>query len=227
MQRLVAILAIAFALASTPALAATDWKQGINYFLVTPTQPTTVPAGKVEVLEVFSYGCPACNTFQPVMKKLAAALPQNAQIAYLPASFNPSEDWPLFQRAFYAAQALGVLDKTHDAMFDAVWKSGELSVTDPVTHRLKNPLPSINDVARWYESKAGVKREDFLNTARSFMVETKMSAADRQIIASKADRTPTIVVNGKYRLHVESAGGEDQLIELVKWLVAKESGASK
>ena len=80
-------------------------------------------------MEVFSYGCPACFQFQPVAIKLAASLPANAKMVYLPASFNPSEDWPMFQRAYYAAQALGVADKTHDAMYDAVWKpGGELAV---------------------------------------------------------------------------------------------------
>jgi thiol:disulfide interchange protein DsbA len=228
MSRLPVLFASILTLSFAPgAFAAETWKQGINYFLVTPTQQTNVAAGKIEVLEVFSYGCPACNSFLPTMQKLKAALPANAQIAYLPASFIPVEDWPMFQRAFFAAQSLGVVDRTHDAVFDAVWKTGELSIYDPATRRLKNPLPSIDDAAKFYASHAGVKREEFLNVARSFSVDTKMSAADRQVIVSKADRTPTIVVNGKYRLHAESAGGEPQLIDLVKWLVAKESSKAQ
>jgi thiol:disulfide interchange protein DsbA len=225
MSRVIALVISLFGLLSAPnAFAAEDWQQGIHYFLIRTPLSTTVPAGKVEVLEVFSYGCPACNSFLPTMKKLAAALPPQAQLAYLPASFNPGEDWPMFQRAFFAAQALGVVEKTHEAMFDAVWKTGELSVVDPATNRLKNPLPSIEDAARFYVSHAGVKRDEFLNTARSFSVDTKMRTADREIISGQVDRTPTIVVNGKYRLNAESAGGYDQLISLVKWLVAKESG---
>jgi thiol:disulfide interchange protein DsbA len=225
MVRILALVLCSISLFAPPsAFSAEDWKQGINYFLVRPAQATSVEAGKVEVLEVLSYGCPACNSFLPTMQKLAAALPPNAKINYLPASFNPTEDWPMFQRAFFTAQALGVLDKTHEAMFDAVWKTGELAVVDPATNRLKNPLPAIEDAARWYVSHAGVKRDEFLNTARSFSVEAKMKAADRQIIVSQVDRTPTIIVNGKYRLNAESAGGYDQLISLVKWLVAKESG---
>jgi len=225
MSRLTATVVGLFALLSASATYAADsWKQGINYFLITPTQSTTVAAGKIEVLEVFSYGCPACNSFLPTMSKLKAALPGNAQLAYLPASFNAAEDWPMFQRAFFTAQALGVVDTTHDSLFDAVWKNGELAIFDPASRRLKTTLPSIDDAARFYASHAGVKRDEFLNAARSFSVETKMRAADQQILASKVDRTPTIVVNGKYRLHAESAGGNDQLIELVKWLVAKESG---
>jgi len=208
---------------ATGSCYAQTWKEGTHYFAVNPPQPTTVPAGKVEVMEVFSYGCPACNVFQPVMKRLKAALPPNAQIVYLPASFMPAEDWPMFQRAYFAAQALGVADRAHDAMFNAVWNSGELAVSDPKTNRLKNPLPSIEDAAHFYARVAGVKPADFLAASKSFGVDAKMRMADAQIGAMQALSTPTIIVNGKYRLQASTAGGYDQLIELVKFLVAKES----
>jgi thiol:disulfide interchange protein DsbA len=208
------------------ASAADEWKEGTNYFMVTPAQRTNVAPGKVEVLEVFSYGCPACNQFTPVMKKLVAALPANAQVAYLPAAFNTSEGWPMFQRAYFAAQALGVADRAHDAMYESVWRQGELSITDS-RGQLKRPLPSIEDAAKFYAAKTGVKPEAFLAAAKSFSVEGKIKAADKQIVAMHVDRTPTIVVAGKYRLHAESAGGYDQLIQLTKWLIAKESGAAR
>lgn len=129
----------------------------------------------------------------------------------------------MFQKAFFTAQALGVADQTHDAMFAAVWKTGELGISDPVTQRLKDPLPSIEDAARFYNRAAGVPVDKFLSTAKSFAVDTKVRGTEEAIVAYRVDRTPTIVVNGRYRLYAESAGGEDQLIELVKWLVAKES----
>jgi thiol:disulfide interchange protein DsbA len=195
----------------------------VHYFAVNPPQHTTVPAGKVEVMEVFSYACPACNAFQPFMKQLKYSLPPNAQIVYLPASFIPTEDWPVFQRAYFAADALGIVNKTHDAMFNAVWNTGELAVSDPITHQLKRPLPSIEDIAGFYERTAGVKPETFLATAKSFGVDTKMKMADAQIYAMQALSTPTLVVNGKYRLNGQEVRSYDQLIALVKYLVAKES----
>jgi thiol:disulfide interchange protein DsbA len=154
---------------------------------------------------------------------LKYSLPANAQIDYLPASFIPTEDWPVFQRAYFAADALGIVNKTHDAMFNAVWNTGELAVSDPITHQLKRPLPSIEDIARFYERTAGVKPETFLATAKSFGVDTKMKMADAQIFAMQALSTPTLVVNGKYRLNGEKVRSYDELIELVKYLVAKES----
>jgi len=63
----------------------------------------------------------------------------------------------------------------------------------------------------------------FLSTAKSFAIDSKVRGAEEAIVAYRVDRTPTLIVNGKYRLHAESAGGNDQVIELVKWLVAKES----
>jgi thiol:disulfide interchange protein DsbA len=195
----------------------------VNYFLISPPHPTSLPAGKVEVTEVFSYACPACNIFVPTMHKLKASLPPNAVLDYLPAAFNPAEDWPMFQLAYLTAQTLGVADQTHDAMFNAVWQSGELAVIDPATRNIKSRVPTIEDAAQFYKAKAGVPVDKFLATAKSFSVDVKVRAAESLIQAYKIDRTPTIVVNGKYRLQIESAGGPDQVIELVNWLVAKES----
>ena len=220
-----AVLAVTVALLSPGARGAT-WTEGTNYMRIAPPQQTTVPAGKVEVMEVFSYGCPACNVFQPVMEKLRRTLPANAQFTFLPAAFNPQEDWVMFQRAFFAAQALGIAERTHQAMFDAVWKTGELGIIAPATNRLKDPLPSIADAARFYARVAGVNPQQFLAMANSFSIESKMRAADAQIIAMHVDSTPTLIVNGKYRVVRPSLQNDDQLIELVKYLVAKESGTS-
>jgi len=205
------------------ARGAQTWTEGVNYFLIEPAKPTSLARGKVEVTEVFSYACPACNVFQPTVHKLKQSLPPNAVLDYLPASFNTAEDWPMFQLAFLTAQVLGIEAQAHDAMFDAVWKGGDLSVVDPTTHQLRSHLPTIEDAAKFYNKQTGTPVDKFLQASKSFAVDVKLRSTDDLLQAYKVDRTPTIVVNGKYRLHVESAGGPDQLIELVNWLVAKES----
>lgn len=207
---------------STAVRSAATWTEGLNYFLIQTARKPTLPPGKVEVTEVFSYACPACNVFVPTMHKLQQSLPSNAVLDFLPAAFNSSEDWPMFQMAYCTAQALGVDQKTHDAMFDAVWKGSDLSVTTP-SGQLKNHLPTIEDAAKFYKQQAGVPVEKFLATAKSFSVDLKIRSAEDLIRAYKVDRTPTIVVNGKYTVNVQSAGGTDQLVELVKFLVAKET----
>jgi protein dithiol oxidoreductase (disulfide-forming) len=224
MQRFAALaLSLAALVLAPDAHAGRAWSEGTDYVRLTPAQPTSVPAGKVEVMEVFSYGCPACNGFQPVLEKLRRSLPRNAQMVFLPAAFNTAEDWPMFQRAYFAAQFLGIAERTHQAIYDAVWKSGELAVSDPATHRLKNPQPSIEDAARCYARLAGVKPADFLAVAKSFGVDLKMRAADAQIEAMQVPGTPCIVVNGKYRVILDSLSSNDELIELVKYLVAQDS----
>ncbi|HET6630320.1 MAG TPA: thiol:disulfide interchange protein DsbA/DsbL [Woeseiaceae bacterium] len=226
MLNCVAVVLLSICIAVPAAAAAAEWKEGTHYFRIVPAQPTTVAAGKVEVTEAFSYGCPACNAFLPVMKRLEDSLPPQAEIRYVPASFIPSEQWPLFQRAYYAAKLLDIDEQTHLAMFDAVWGTRELAIVDREGHRLIDPPPSIEDVAGFYARVADVTEEEFLNAAKSFSVALDMKRADQWIRACGVDRTPTIVVNGKYRLHAGSAGGTaDKIIELVNWLVAREIGA--
>jgi protein dithiol oxidoreductase (disulfide-forming) len=216
-------LAVALLATAAAAQTPTAWREGENYFVIQPPQPTNVPAGKVEVTEVFSYACPACNQFYPVVDRLRSSLPPNAVMDFVPAGFNPAEDWPVFQRAYYAAQALGIAARTHDATFNAVWQSGQLAVADRATGRLKDPLPSIQDIAEFYHQAAGVSAQQFVAVASSFSTDVKIRRADAFVQACQVDQTPTIVINGKYRLTVASAGGYDQTIALVKWLVAKES----
>lgn len=203
-----------------------DWSAPRNYQVLVPPQPTAVAPGKIEVTEVFSYACPACDHFYPIADKLRSSLPPNAEMDFVPASFNAAEDWPVFQRAYLTAQIMGIDKRTHDAMFDAIWKSGELAVVDEQTNRVRSPAPTIEDVAKFYERTAGVKAETFVATAKSFAVDVKIRQAEQLIKAYGVTGTPTIIVNGKYRLDVASAGGYQQVIDLVKWLVTKESATA-
>jgi thiol:disulfide interchange protein DsbA len=133
----------------------------------------------------------------------------------LPASFNPDEDWPMFQRAYLAAKSLGVAESTHQAMFDAVWKTGELAIS-------RQPQPTIQDAARRYAQMTKVSQQAFLEAANSFGVNVQMASADEQIEAMQVPGTPCIVVNGKYRIDKALTQSSDDLIELVNFLVRKE-----
>jgi protein dithiol oxidoreductase (disulfide-forming) len=219
-----AIVAVLIYASVLPARAvAKQWVEGTDYVVLHPAQQTTVPKGKVEVMEVFSYACPYCNKFQPVIRQLEHTLPRNAQLVFLPASFIPTEDWPMFQQAYFTAQSLGIASRTHQAIYDAVWKTGQLGTVDPATDRLKHPLPSIEDAARVYAHLTGVSTQKFLATARSFGVATQMREADAQIEAMQVPGTPCIIVDGKYRIRAASMGSPQGVIDLVKYLVAKAS----
>lgn len=101
------------------------------------------------------------------------------------------------------------------------WRSG-----DPATNRLKHPLPSIEDAARCYSRLTGVSQQKFLAAARSFGVATRMREADAQILAMQIPGSPCIVVGGKYRIVMDSLSSPDEVIGLVKFLVAKASARS-
>ncbi len=201
-----------FAADAPPAPAAagtpTTWEEGKNYFLIDPPQPTAT-GNKVEVLEVFSYACPHCAHFQPYAEQLKKSLPAGATFGYMPAVFNAS--WEPYARAYYTAESLGVVDQTHQALFDAL-------------HTQHLPMRSIDDLAAFY-AQHGVDKAKFMATSGSFEVESKLSRAAGIVKADGIDGTPSIVVNGKYRVTGQSAGGYPQLIELVDWLVQKELGA--
>lgn len=217
----------AMLLLAVSAARADDWVAGQHYFVIQPTQPTNVPAGKVEVVEIFSYACPACNQFRPWAVALKKSLPANVVFSYVPASFRPDEDWPVFQRAYYTIDALGLVDKLHEPLFDAIWKSHELAVVDEVTGRVRNPMPTIEDVAKFVERSGGISAQKFLATARSFSVDSGMERADAYLKSCRVDSTPTLIVNGKYRVTSTSAGGSQKLVDLVKFLIARESGAQR
>lgn len=215
LKRLLVLLAGMLAAAAvnaqdTGAAAKTEWKEGQHYFKIDPPVATSTGA-KVEVLEAFSYACPHCAHFQPYADQIKAKLPAQAQFVYLPVMFNPS--WEPFARAFYAAQSMNVLDKTHQALFDAL-------------HRDRQPMRTIEDIAKLFTT-LGVDEKTFLSTSKSFVVEGNLAKGQQNLGAYGIDSTPTMIVNGKYRLNAQSAGGFPQTVELVGWLVDKELAGKK
>ena len=207
-----------------PLANAQQWVEGKDYFEIRPAQRPSTPPGTVEVTEVFSYACIFCNRAVPIMDKLQKNLPSNARMTYLPASFNAAESWPMFQRVYYTAVALDLIPKMHDAVYSAVWTSKELAVTEPDGRKLKSPQPTLEDAARVFQKKAGIKPEQFLATAKSFAVDANCRRADQLVKAYRIEGTPTLIVNGRYRIGAQALAKEDDLIALVKWLVAKEAG---
>lgn len=194
------------------AAPARDWQLGADYFLIDPRVPTTT-GDKIEVTEVFSYACPHCAHFQPTMEELKSKLPANAQIVLVPAVFNPQ--WEPFARAFYAARSLGVLDKTHTALFEAL-------------HTQHQPLYSIESLASFY-SNYGADPKSFLSTANSFVVDSQIANGNNLVKAYGVSSTPTLVINGKYRVEMDSEKkiGPNEALEIALMLVKQETAASK
>jgi thiol:disulfide interchange protein DsbA len=221
------------AAASAPGKPAADaapfvddgtWVEGKDYERIDPAQPKLTGTDKIEVVEAFSYGCPACNAYHPTMNQLVKELPSNAVAAFLPASFMPQENWVTLQRAYLTAQTLGVADQANDAMYTAVWGTKELSAENANGTGLKpkEALPTIEDVAKVY-AKFGADPKEFVAVANSFAINTKMKRADELMKAYGVDGTPTLIVDGKYRFSPLKLGDPAKSIQLTKWLVAKEA----
>ncbi|MEO8308068.1 MAG: thiol:disulfide interchange protein DsbA/DsbL [Pseudomonadota bacterium] len=209
-------------LVSQAALAQLRWVEGTHYTAITPPTSYEAPPGKIEVTEVFSYGCPACNGALPGMAKLKNQLPSDVVMNYLHAAFIPTEAWPMFQQAYITAKALGIAESTHEMMFTAIWKTGEIPLADPATGRIKQPLPTIEDAARFYSRHTAVKEAQFLEMAKSFGVATQIKRADELVKLWKIPSTPSLVVNGRYLVNMQAAGTWDNVFELVMFLVSQE-----
>jgi thiol:disulfide interchange protein DsbA len=210
MRFLSALILAAVAPAAFAQAMVERFQQGVHYFPIEPAQAT--PTDTVEVTEVFSYACIHCAHFQPVVDGWKKKMPAGATFTYLPAAWNPG--WEMLARAFYAAEALGVLDKTHKAFFDAI-------------HVERRPFGGMEDIAAWFEANGGVKAADFLATANSSGVNIKVNRSKQMVPRYGVDGTPSVVVAGKYRITGGSAGGWQQVFEIVDYLVAREQAARK
>ena len=188
------------------AIAAPSYKEKIHYELVMPAQPTSTDK-KVEVVEVFLYTCPHCNNLEPYVHRSLKKIPPEAEFVRMPAVFQPKQE--LHARAYYAAEILGVLEKIHPAMFEAI-------------HQQKRHFNTDADVQKLFVEN-GVSEKDFNRVFRSFAVEAKIRRAKDMSQRYGIPGVPALIVDGKYRTGARLAGGNANIFRVVDFLVAKES----
>jgi len=188
--------------------------EGIEYQLVTPPV-RTVSKNKVEVVELFWYGCPHCYSFEPKLIEWKKKLGKNVQFIRIPAIFPHRPTWELHARAYYAAELLGVLDKIHAPLFTAIQK-------DPTR------MPNREKLASFFE-KYGVKKAVFLETLDSFGVQMKVNRAKYLTGKQgyKIDGVPTIIVDGRYRTHASLTNGQAGMLKVTDYLIKKASKSGK
>lgn len=191
------------AAAQAPALAP---RLGTDYVVMPIAQPT-YGQGKIEVAEVFSYRCIHCAEFQPSVNAWKKTMPADVRWEYVPGVFGGS--WDDFARAYFAAEILGVQKKTHDAVFKGVF----------VDQLVKTGTP--DEIADMY-AKFGVDRAKFLSTMQSFGVTAKLNRARQFALRTGVSATPTIIVNGKYRVNVTTDRGFGGMFSTVNYLIARE-----
>jgi protein dithiol oxidoreductase (disulfide-forming) len=159
--------------------------------------------GKIEVLEFFWYGCIHCYNLEPHIEAWLKKLPPDTQFRRVPAVFN--QRWALDAAIFYTLDALGVLDKLHKPLFDAIHKGG---------------LRTDNQEAfnGWLQ-KNGVDPKKFIDTMKSFGVQSRTKRATQLTAAYKIDGTPAMAVHGRYMVSAEIPGmlnTVDQLVDEVR-----------
>ena len=191
----------------TPAAGmAQSFQAGQDYQVLDEPVSTSVDDGKVEVREFFSYACPHCNTFKPRMDSLMDEIGDRAELVYNPVVFNQS--WEPLARAYHAANALDKVDETHGAIFQAI--HGD--------NRRIGDADAIADVM----AEQGVDEEAFHDAWDSFSVDSAMRRAERSARAHQVRATPPVGVAGKYVVDVRNAGGQERMIEIIRYLVDKE-----
>ena len=185
---------------------------GTDYVELANGQPYAPLNGQVEVVEVFGYTCPHCAQFEPLITAWKRKQPADVRVTPVPAAFGGY--WETYARAFFAAETLGVLEKSHEQMFNAIHVARQLGLD-----------ATPEQVGKFYE-QYGVDATTFANTMKSFGVETKLNRAKQFATRSQIEGTPSIVVNGKYLVNVDQRGYE-HMFNTVEHLAAQARAGAK
>ncbi len=167
---------------------------------------TRSDTSKVEVVELFFYGCPHCFNLEPYVEDWKETLPEDVSFRYVPAVFK--ESWAPLAKAFYAADKLGVLDKLHPLFFNAIHLDGQRIYTEE----------AIAD----FVAEHNIDRDKFLSAMNSFSVKTKVNKAQKMTNTSGITGVPSLIVNGKYFTGASLAGSEEEIFTVVNFLIDQE-----
>jgi thiol:disulfide interchange protein DsbA len=177
--------------------------EGRHYTKLAQPVPVSVPAGKVEVIEFFSYGCPHCYSLEPTLEDWAKRLPADVVFKRVPVGFNALYEG--YQRIYYALEAMGQLDKMHRKVFDAI-------------HQQRQRLDKEADIAAFMTAN-GIDGAKFIELYKSFGVQTKARQAQQLSNAYKIDGVPAMGVQGRYTTSGAQAGSNERALAVTDVLV--------
>jgi thiol:disulfide interchange protein DsbA len=197
------ILTALLLLAATQVMA--DPQMGNEFKQTIQPIPTDQPA-KIEVLELFWYGCPHCYHLEAPLSAWVKKLPADVYFKRVPGV--PREDWAPMAKAYYTLEALGLVDKLHAALFDAIHKQ-----------RVVNPT-SDKSAIDWITKQGGLDRKKVTETYNSFSVNTKVVRAMQIVRASGATGVPSLIVDGKYLTSSTMAGGNEEALKTTEYIIA-------
>ncbi len=199
---LFATLLASFAL-SGPSLAA-EPQVGREFKVISP--PLAGPKDKIEVIEFFSYGCPHCSDFHPIISKWAANLPKDVSFRRVPVSFSRPE-WARLSRLYYALEATGDLAKLDTAVFIAL-------------HEQRVSFKTDEAVVSWAASK-GADAKKFGDALGAFSMQSKVQRADADATAARIGGVPALAVDGKFLINNEAASNYEHLLQITDSVIVK------
>lgn len=183
--------------------------EGVDYAVIPEGQSWAPLDGQVEVVEVFSYGCVHCFHFQRLMDAWTPKQDADVRVTYLPAAFSAGDT---FARGFFAAQALGIDARAHHAMFSAVHRES----------RLPRSGAGIDAVAMIYAEHGPASQASIRAAMTSPETDEKLNAARAFVVRSGVEGTPTLIINGRYRVTARSL---DDTLAIADRLIARERTA--
>ena len=189
------------------AQAAEPVVAGKQYVELSNAVPVAVP-GKIEVVELFWYGCPHCYAFEPTINPWVEKLPADVNFVRIPAMFGGI--WNVHGQLFITLEAMGVEHSVHKAVFEAIHNGKKLATPEEMAE---------------FVAEQGIDKDKFLSTYNSFAVKGKVEDAKKKAQAYQISGVPTMVVNGKYRFDLGSAEGPDGVLNVADQLIAKERAA--
>lgn len=193
------------ALAATVAVPAQEFKERKDYFKL-PVPVETRDPEKIEVVEVFSYGCIHCYQLEPILNAWVLAQGDDVDFHRVPMA---TRNLRTLAQAFYTAKKLDVLPQVHMPMFENIHDYG-----------IDMARPQL--IRRMFVTQAGVDEEEFTRTFDSFAIATEVRRADAQTRLYRIQGTPTIIVDGRYLVDTVSAGSAEGMLLVVNHLLAKE-----
>lgn len=183
-----------------------DPQAGNEYSQTTQAIPTD-NAAKIEVTELFWYGCPHCYAMDPLLNAWVKKLPQDVYFKRVPGI--PRPDWAPMGKAFYAMEALGITEKLHSQLFDAIHKQHVLRPDDE------------KGAIDWITKQSGLDRRKVEEAFNSFSTNTKLNRAVQVFRASGATGVPSLIIDGKYLTSSTMAGNNEAALKVADYLIEK------
>ncbi len=188
-----------------PALAQQRFEAGKDYQPLDKPAPVDAPSGKIEVVEFFWYNCPHCNAFEPALEAWIKRQPKDVSVRRVPVAFSSAYQGQ--QRLYYALEAMGLVDKIHPKVFQAI-------------HGERKRLESPDVIADWMATQ-GVDKAKFMEQFNSFSVASKATRAGQVTDAYRVEGVPALGVAGRFYTDGTMTRSMERSLQVVDYLVGE------